>query len=86
MGWAHLMWDFRHTRWFDINAAGILPAYQGLGALAVLYDELQKTGVELGANVADIVQINETNLKMVREFKSLGIAVHKVHRQYEREL
>jgi len=85
-GWALLMWEFNHTRWIDINGGGILPKYQGTGALVVLYDEMQRTGIEVRVDVAELVQINENNTKMVKEFESYGIAIHKIHRQYEREL
>ena len=85
-GWALLQREFNHTRWIDINGGGILPKYQGTGALAVLYDEMRRMAIETGVEVADLVQINENNAKMVREFESYGTEAHKIHRQYERDL
>ncbi|NLE44914.1 MAG: hypothetical protein GX620_09360 [Chloroflexi bacterium] len=85
-GWALLLWDFHHTRWIDINGGGILPEYQGLGANAILYDELFRIRLAQGVKLVDLVQVNEQNLKMVRELEAVGLSVHKRHRQYEREI
>jgi len=86
LGWLLLHREFNHTRWIDINGGGVLPEYQGTGALAVLYDEVRRMVAETGVEVADLVQINENNANMVREFESYGTEAHKIHRQYERNI
>ncbi len=81
-----ILWEARRTKWINFNGAGILPQYQGLGANAVLYYEMYKTVRERGFLHADLVQINEQNMKMVQELEALGAEVYKKHRIYEREL
>ena len=85
-GWALLMREAKRTRWINFNGGGILPKYQGLGVNAVLYAELYKTFRERAFLHADIVQVNERNIKMTREMEALGADFYKIHRLYERAL
>jgi len=84
IGWLHLMLEFRRTKWLDINGIGLLPEHQGLGATAILYTELEKTVNDFGFEYADIVQINETNMKSFGEASNLGANWHKRHRIYKK--
>jgi len=83
-GWIHLMREFKRTKSLDINGIGLLPEHQGLGATAILYSELEKTVRDYDFEYADLVQINETNMKSFGEASNLGANWHKRHRIYRK--
>jgi hypothetical protein len=85
-GWLILLMEFRRTKWMNINGAGILPKYRGLGGTAILFSEMYKSVIESPYRFADLVQIGLENNKMLRELRDLGINFYKAHRLYEREL
>lgn len=86
-GWYHLQREFKKTRWINFNGAGILEQYRGLGGNALLYAELYRILIEHPQyDFADIVQIQETNTRMVQEFQTIGVKPYKRHRLYERKL
>jgi hypothetical protein len=68
----------------DINGIGLLPGHQGVGATAVLYVELERTIRQFGFRHADIVQVNEVNLKSFQEMDHLGVKWYKRHRIYRK--
>ncbi len=84
LGWWYILREFKRTRMLDINGIGLLPGYQGVGATAVLYTELERTVRQFGFEFADIVQINEENLKSFSEMDHLGVSWHKRHRIYRK--
>lgn len=47
-GLLDMLLEMRQTRWVAINAAGILPEFQGLSGNALLYAEMEKTVRESG--------------------------------------
>jgi hypothetical protein len=85
-GWIDLLREFRRTKWVDINGAGIVEKYRGLGGTALLFSEMCKSIVEGGFTDADIVQIGTENLRMQRELRDLGVEFYKTHRIYHRTL
>ena len=85
-GWIDLLLELRRTRWVDLNGAGILPEYQGLGGMAVIFSEMYKSVVEGGFQHAEVVQISASNSKMLLTLRDLGIDFYKVHRVYQRAL
>lgn len=85
-GWFHLWRELKRTKWININGAGILEQYRGLGGTAILFSEMQKSVLEGGYLHADLVQIGMENDKMQRELAGLGIDFYKTHRQYQRAL
>jgi len=85
-GWAMLLQESRRTRWINFNGGGVLPEYQGLGVMAILYHEIFKTLRRRGFQHVDIVQTNEQNSRMMRELEALGADFYKAHRIYERTL
>ncbi len=85
LGWLHLMREFKRTKAVDINGIGLLPEHQGLGATAILYTELEKTVRDFDFEYADLVQINETNMKSFGETSNLGANWHKRHRIYKKK-
>jgi hypothetical protein len=85
-GWIDLFLEMRRTKWVNINGAGILEEYQGLGGTAILFSEMFKSILEGGFKNAEIVQIGVENGKMLRELRELGIEFYKTHRIYQRTL
>jgi len=86
LGWLDLLLELRRTKWININGAGIIEKYRGLGGTALLFSELEKSVHEGGFAHADLVQVGVENDKMQRELAELGIDFYKMHRSYEREL
>jgi hypothetical protein len=86
-GWAALMLEQRRTGWLNANGGAVLPEYQGLGANAIMYDNLLRT---LEANpryqYVDVVQTQEDNFRMVSDMESLGLQFHKRHRIYSKPI
>jgi hypothetical protein len=85
-GWLDLLLELRRTRWININGAGMIEGYRGLGGTALLFSEMQKSVVECNYEHADIVQIGVENANMQRELRGLGIDFYKAHRLYARQL
>jgi len=82
LGWWHILRAFRTTKRVNFNGVGLLPAYQGLGANAVMYAELTRTLLEGDYTTGEAVQVEERNVKSLGDMKALGIRWHKVHRTY----
>ncbi|MGB7537583.1 MAG: hypothetical protein WBM17_03510 [Anaerolineales bacterium] len=85
-GWADMLLELRRTKWVNLNGAGIVEKYRGLGGTAILFDEMTKSLRAGNFEHADIVQVGVENDKMQRELKDLGIDFYKMHRMYEKEL
>jgi len=83
-GWIDLLMEMRRTEWVNINGAGILEDYRGVGGTAVLFSEMYKSITEGRFKHAEIVQIGVENEKMQRELRDLGIDFYKTHRIYQR--
>jgi hypothetical protein len=86
-GWIALLRELRTTEWANINGAGMVEEYRGLGGTAILFSEIAKT---LSGNTqykyGDIVQIGVENENMQREMRNFGVDFYKVHRVYLKEL
>ena len=85
-GWLVLLVELRWTKWININGAGIIEKYRGLGGTALLFSEMYKSVAESRYRKADIVQIGTDNKNMQREIRDLGIKINKFHRVYSRAL
>jgi GNAT superfamily N-acetyltransferase len=86
-GWYHLLREFKRTRWINFNGAAILPPFRGLGGNALLYAELYRILIHHPQyDFADLVQIQETNTRMMRELQMVGVTPYKRHRVYQRSL
>jgi hypothetical protein len=81
-----LLLELGRTKWININGAGIIEKYRGMGGTALLFSEMYKSVVEGGFEHADIVQVGADNDKMQRELHDLGIEFYKTHRMYRRAL
>lgn len=86
VGWIDLLMELKRTKWMNINGAGIIPKYQGLGGTAILFSEMYKSVAESSYRFADLVQIGSENNKMLRELRDLGIDFYKAHCLFERDL
>jgi hypothetical protein len=86
IGWLDLLLELRRTRWININGAGMIEGYRGLGGTALLFSEMHKSVVECNYEHADIVQIGLENTNMQREMRDLGIDFYKAHRLFARQL
>lgn len=83
-GWIDMLIELRRTKWVNVNGAGIVEKYRGLGGTALLFSEMHRSVVEGGFDHADIVQVGVDNDKMQREMRDLGIEFYKTHRLYQR--
>jgi hypothetical protein len=85
LGWFWLLREFRRTRWINLNGAGILAPFRGLGVNAILYSEMEKTIQSGHFEHADIVQIEESVLTLDDALR-MGARIYKRHRIYEKTL
>jgi hypothetical protein len=86
-GWITILKELRTTDWININGAGMIEEYRGLGGTAILYSEMFKSVVENPRyNHAEVVQIGTENVKMQREMENFGVEFYKIHRMYQKYL
>ena len=85
-GWMRLLIELKRTKWININGAGIIDTYRGLGGTAVLFDEMAKSIKSGRYEHADLVQIGAENDKMRRELSSIGIDFYKSHCMYVKKI
>jgi hypothetical protein len=83
-GWITLKREFSRTKWVNFNGTGLLPGHRGVGANAVLYTEIANTVKQYGFEHADIVQVEEKNIKSLGDMKAIGVEWYKKHRVYEK--
>ncbi|HEY3310066.1 MAG TPA: hypothetical protein VGK00_00365 [Anaerolineales bacterium] len=86
-GWLKILQERDRTDWVNINGAGMLDEYRGLGGTAILFSEMQKAISASGQfRHAEIVQIDVKNERMQRELRDLGVNFYKMHRIYRKDL
>jgi hypothetical protein len=86
-GWVTLLREFKRTDWLNLNGAGLIEEYRGLGGTAILFSEMYKSVVETGQfRHAEVVQIGTENQAMQREMGNFGIDFYKTYRIYVRQL
>ncbi|MFH1086817.1 MAG: hypothetical protein V1772_13775 [Chloroflexota bacterium] len=86
LGWWHIQRDRRRTRRLDGSGVGLLPAYQGVGADALLFSELAKTIKHYGYQHIDLVHVGEDNFRSRSDQEAVGVRWYKRHRIYRREI
>lgn len=84
LGWAQM--QRRRGQWVSISSAGLLPAYQGLGANAVLYAGLAETLRALHVEHVEVVQVSEADYRSRADMEAIGVQWYKRHRSYRRAL
>jgi hypothetical protein len=86
-GWLTILRELRTTDWININGAGMIEEYRGLGGTAILYSEMFKSVAgSPHYRHAEVVQIGTENEKMQREMENFGVDFYKIHRMYLRKL
>jgi hypothetical protein len=86
-GWVIILRELRTTDWININGAGMIEEYRGLGGTAILYSEMFKSVTENPRyHHAEVVQIGLENDKMQREMENFGVDFYKIHRMYQKNL
>jgi hypothetical protein len=86
-GWVTILRELRKTDWININGAGMIEEYRGLGGTAILYSEMFKSVVENKRyHHAEVVQIGLENDNMRREMENFGVDFYKIHRMYQKNL
>ena len=84
-GWYWILREFRRTKYVDMNGAGILAPYRGLGVNAIMYAEMERTMHEGQFAHADMVQMEEHVLTL-NDAQTMGGKIYKKHRIYEKSL
>lgn len=85
-GWISILLELRRTKIVNVNGAGIIERYRGLGGTALLFNEMIKTLTESRFEQGEIVQIGTDNERMLLELRNFGIDFYKTHRMYQRSL
>ncbi|MBN2047798.1 MAG: GNAT family N-acetyltransferase [Anaerolineaceae bacterium] len=86
-GWIHLLWDQKHSKRIVLNGVGLLPEYQGLGANALLYSELEKSIRSRSRyQTAVMLQVEENNFRSAADMQSIGFRWDITHRVYQYHL
>jgi hypothetical protein len=87
LGWYHLVREAKRTKWVNFNGVAIIEPYRGLGGNALMYAELHRILVDHPQyDYGDLVQVQETNTRVIRELKAVGVKPYKRHRLYQRSL
>ncbi len=82
-GWITLLREQKTTSVVNLNGIGFLPKYQGLGANALLYNEVEKTLRAFDQfKTAELVQVDERNFKSKSDMERIGVHWNKRHRIY----
>lgn len=85
-GWAQILLELKNTKWININGAGIIEEYRGMGGTAILFREMENAILEGGYEHADLVQMGVDNERIQLEMKALGVDFYKRHRMYKKTL
>lgn len=86
IGWLGLLLAKAYPSVIDIEVVGMLPEYQGLGGNALLYSELDKTITGPRIKRAEIVQVDERNIKSKSDMDTMQVVWNKTHRTFRKVL
>jgi GNAT superfamily N-acetyltransferase len=82
-GLVDMLVEMKRTQWVAVNAAGVLPEYQGRGGNALLYTEMEKAVRQHNFKHAALYQVAETAVSMRRDLENVGGIKYKNHRVYK---
>jgi hypothetical protein len=86
-GWYHLLHAKKTTTNLVLNGVGIIPKFQGRGANAVLYSEMDKIRDDFPQfKTADNLQVADYNRMSYADMDSVGTHWGVMHREYEKEI
>lgn len=85
--WALLdyMQELKKTNWVSFNGVGVLPEFQGRGANALMFSEMEKSSHHFNFEHGELTQVAETATLMRKDLLNLGVKPYKNHRIYGRE-
>jgi hypothetical protein len=81
-----LLLEMRRTKWMAGNGMGLLKEFQGRGANALLYSEMEKTLTDFNFTHLELTQVAESAVQMRRDLETLGGDPYKNHRVFRRSL
>jgi hypothetical protein len=84
IGWLGLLLSKAYPSVIDIEVVGMLPEYQGLGGNALLYSELDKTINGPRIKKAEIVQVDERNIKSKADMDTMNVVWNRTHRTFRK--
>lgn len=85
-GWARLLLAYRRTRVVDWFGMGLLPEHQGVGANAVMYAAIARAIDDFPYDHAELVQVEEGNVRMLANMTAIGVPWRHRHRIYRMSL
>jgi GNAT superfamily N-acetyltransferase len=85
-GLVDMLVEMKRTEWVAVNAAGVLPEYQGRGGNALLYTEMEKAVRQHHFKHAALYQVAETAVNMRRDLDNVGGIKYKNHRVYKLQI
>lgn len=86
-GWYHLLRASKTTTNLVLNGVGIIPKYQGRGANALLYSEMNKIRSDYPRfKSADNLQVADYNDRSFADMSNVGTHWGIIHREYEKEI
>jgi GNAT superfamily N-acetyltransferase len=78
--------ELKKTNWVSFNGVGILPEYQGRGGNVLLFSEILKSANAFNFEHGELTQVAETATQMRKDLENLGVAPHKNHRIYSKNI
>ena len=85
-GIVDLLLEMRRTKFMAGNGMGLLPEFQGRGANALLYSEMENTLTEFGFTHCELTQVAESAEQMRKDLETLGGDPYKNHRVFKTTL
>jgi hypothetical protein len=85
-GWIDIFNEMKNTKLININGAGIIEDFRGMGGTSILFSEMYKSILEGNFQHAELVQIGIENDRMQNELRSLGVEFYKIHRMYHKDI
>ena len=86
LGWLDLLLELRRTKWININGAGLVEKYRGMGGTALLFAEMYNSIINGRYQHAEMVQVGMENDRMQNELRNFGIDFNKLHRMYHKQI
>jgi hypothetical protein len=81
-----LLIEMRRTKFMAGNGMGLLEEFQGRGANALLYSEMEKTLTEFDFTELELTQVAESAVQMRNDLETLGGEPYKNHRVFRKKL
>ena len=79
------MQELKKTKWVSFNGVGVLPEFQGRGANALMFSEMEKSAHHFTFEHGELTQVAETATLMRKDLLNLGVKPYKNHRIYGRD-